>query len=283
MSKALPFEIPKTDPWSFRVQEDLQSVLYPHLHVHPEIQIMWMAKGRGNWFVAEAFGSYEEGNFFVIGSNVPHVFKSEFDPKSKAHALSVFFKPDVFGPQFFALPEMEALDKLWQQATQGIRMNGLVGVAGLFQQLKKSSGPLRMRLLMELFEMLVQGEVEILSPEARAMRSQVAEGERLDRVLTYITEHYSSQISLSEVAEIAYMTPSSFCRYFKNRTRKTLIQFVNDVRVQEVRRQLLQTEKPVSEIAEACGFQNLSHFNKVFRVQSKMSPLLYRQAYQHAF
>lgn len=281
MSKALPFEIPKTDPWSFRVQEDEQDVLYSHLHMHPEIQIMWMKAGRGNWFIADAFGSFEAGDVFVIGSNVPHVFKSE-RLDHDAHALSVFFKPDAFGEGFFDLPELQPLNTLWERSKGGLRIGGEDSIAGAFEMLQGAAGTGRMTALMHLFEALQHAKREVLASGTPKWAVGVAEGERLDRVITYLMEHFDGQVQLEEVAEVAHLTPSSFCRFFKRRTRKTLVQFLTDLRLSEVQKLLVQTELPVAEIAMQCGFQNLSHFNKSFRKRNEMSPTNYRKRYREA-
>ena len=82
--KVLPFTIPKPEPSGLIYQEDHEWLFYDQLHQHEELQISYIVKGSGTLIVSEAIGSYSEGDVFVIGGNVPHVFKSEQDLPEKS-------------------------------------------------------------------------------------------------------------------------------------------------------------------------------------------------------
>jgi len=73
-----------------------------------------------------------------------------------------------------------------------------------------------------------------------------------------------------------HLSRATFCREFKNHTDRTFVQFLNEVRINWVRQQLLRTDDPVSDIAFAAGFDNLSHFNRVFRRHMGTSPRDFR-------
>jgi len=75
------------------------------------------------------------------------------------------------------------------------------------------------------------------------------------------------------------MTRQSFCRYFKNKTRKTYIQFLMEVRIGHACRLLVEDEKNVKEISYDCGYNNISHFNHQFKLITKKKPLEYKRDY----
>ena len=85
-------------------------------------------------------------------------------------------------------------------------------------------------------------------------------------------------ISMPEVAELCHMTPQSFCRFFKARTKSTFIDFLNDIRISHARKLLIESEEQtIAEIAYLCGYKNLSNFNKLFKIKTKLTPKEYKR------
>ena len=73
------------------------------------------------------------------------------------------------------------------------------------------------------------------------------------------------------------MSPSAFSRYFKRVMGKTFSRFVNELRIGQACRALLETDRPIAEIAYDCGFNNLSNFNRRFRELRGVSPRQFRE------
>jgi len=108
-----------------------------------------------------------------------------------------------------------------------------------------------------------------------AMQTPLAQ-QRMAPVFAYLVEHFKGKVSLEEAAAIAHMTPPAFCKYFKKTTRKTFMETVMEYRVNYATQQLIQTDKPVSEIAFESGFADVSFFHRTFKKKMKVSPLNYR-------
>lgn len=103
---------------------------------------------------------------------------------------------------------------------------------------------------------------------------------QLKQVLRYIEEHYSEDISLEDLASIAGMNPKYFCRFFKQITQKTPINYLNYYRIECAREQLSTTDCTITEAAFQCGFNDVSYFTKMFRRQMGMTPMQYlKQTY----
>jgi AraC-like DNA-binding protein len=90
--------------------------------------------------------------------------------------------------------------------------------------------------------------------------------------------HFQKEITLDTISQEAAMTKNAFCKYFKKRTNKTYMTFLNELRIEEASK-LLQVQKDLSitEIAEACGFQNISNFNRKFRRIKGKTPRDFRK------
>ncbi|MFC3031658.1 helix-turn-helix domain-containing protein [Pseudoalteromonas fenneropenaei] len=87
----------------------------------------------------------------------------------------------------------------------------------------------------------------------------------IEAPVRYIREHYHRNISIEELAEMAHLSVSALERRFKKHLAKTPNQFINEVRLENARKLLVETRMPVSLIAYQCGFAEPSYFSKQFR------------------
>ncbi|MFT5121672.1 MAG: transcriptional regulator GlxA family with amidase domain, partial [Verrucomicrobiales bacterium] len=106
--------------------------------------------------------------------------------------------------------------------------------------------------------------------------------EKIDRLLQYIRRHYRRTVPLAEAADLVSMSEKAFCRFFKKNTGKTLVQYLNELRIGEACRLLIQTNLPINQICKEAGFGNVSNFNRRFRERKGISPRAYRQATEMA-
>lgn len=102
----------------------------------------------------------------------------------------------------------------------------------------------------------------------------------IQNVLTYIDEHYQEPLNLKILSERAFMSESTFSRYFKKSTGKKFVDYVRSVRLEKARELLLSTGKSITKVAYECGFSNLSVFNKNFHEKFGESPSAFRRKEQ---
>lgn len=99
---------------------------------------------------------------------------------------------------------------------------------------------------------------------------------KLKKVLRYIRDSYSKHITLADMADAAGISPKYFCGFFKSMTSKTPFEYLNSYRVERACGKLLGSDDSVTDIAYACGFNDLSYFIKVFREEKGVSPKKFR-------
>ena len=99
---------------------------------------------------------------------------------------------------------------------------------------------------------------------------------KLRRVTEFIEENLERDLTLTEIAEIAELSPFHFARSFKQATGSTPIQFLMQRRVDLAKRLLAESEAPIAEIGFRAGFKNQSHFTTLFRKITAMTPKAYR-------
>ena len=276
--KVYPFKIPKPENNALIYQEDIELVFYDKLHQHDEIQISFIEKGNGTLLVGDSISSYTENDIIVIGSNLPHAFKSEPNSKSESKMLSLFFTKSSFGNSFFELDEFTKINAVFSKSLQGLHIkSNKTEIIESFKKLKKASKLERFILLLQILKLISTSKTEPLSNFVYNKNYSDVEGKKMRDVFDYTIENYHKSIYLDDIANVANMTKNAFCKYFKKRTNKTYINFLTELRIENACK-LIQSKEEISiaEIAYRVGFQNISNFNRKFKELKNITPLKYK-------
>jgi len=251
------------------------------LHYHPEYELTLIIKGHGQRFVGDHVSAFEAGDLVLLGSNLPHFWRSESLHKNENdldEAIVIQFSSAFVDGILDSLPECKSIISLLSMASSGIKFPPVF--APQIKKVFETKGVSRLIALIEALEQLAKSEnYQILASEGFNIKPDETENERMRKILEFTLENFKEDISLETVAEIANLTVPSFCRYFKSRTRKTYIYFLNEIRLSNARKMLMDNEQDISQISIECGFQNLSHFHRIFKSQTGVTPLVYRRQY----
>lgn len=283
LMKALLFQNPKTQESSFLVQEDKLDYFYDTLHYHPELQLTLILEGTGTQFIGENISNFQAGDVILLGENLPHVFKCDptyyaGSPDLKAHSISIYFSCESFGAGFFALPELISVRKLMEEASRGIRIIGDTRkeIMSHIKEMIHLKGLDRLLKLLTILERIsTSKELSYISSVSFSTPFKEADNKRINAIFDYVMKNFSQEISLDEVASIANMSATAFCRYFKRRTRKTFSHFLNEIRIGNACRLLIGDSLNISEIAYESGFNNIAYFNRKFKEITQMTPSEY--------
>lgn len=283
--KVISFKIPKSNKDFIRYQVDDQSYFYDKLHQHPEIQLSYVLEGEGKLIGGDYIGLFRPGDLFLLGHDVPHVFRSnkEYHDEHnglRSHAVAVFFDHRVFTSGFYSIEELQGVRKFFEQLTGCYRVQDAArdAIVRHMLALPQTSNLERVLVVLQLVQQLMQpGTLQCLNVTDQMHNLNEREGKRMEQVLHFLMEQSHRAISLEEVASVASMSREAFCRFFKERTRKTYVHYLNELRVTNVCHLLLHTEQTIAGAAYACGFANLSHFNRVFFNIMGKTPREYRE------
>ncbi|WP_417195145.1 AraC family transcriptional regulator [Bizionia sp.] len=277
--KVLPFKIPKPEQDTLIYQEDFETSFYDKLHQHEEIQFSIILEGEGTLIVGDTVNFYSKNDILILDSNMPHVFKSDVKASEHSRMLSLFFTKESFGSDFFDLEELLELQKFFKRSKHGFKVTSHKKVLKkLFLKLEASSKLERFIVLLQLMKIASQANYESLSSFIYDKKYSDNEGKRMRDVLAFTMNQYTTNITLDAVAEVSNMTKNAFCKYFKKRTNKTYFQFLNELRIENSCKLMqTQTDSSISEIAYQSGFNNISNFNRQFKMIKGKSPNNYRK------
>ncbi|HRN57556.1 MAG TPA: AraC family transcriptional regulator [Agriterribacter sp.] len=253
-------------------------------HYHPELELIYFTEGKTTGVIGEGFVEFNEGDLVLLGANFPHVlqehtqFRKEH-PDCEPFGLIIQFTEAFLGDGFFNIPELLPVRLLFNRAKRGIIFNKKT-VAKVAPDLSAMHTMNDARKLVCLLDVLTtlseQRSYEYLTPKDYSYEHTFDEKRMLD-INEYVYQHFKEPVSIAEIAQVANMTETSFCRYFKNRTLKTFVRFLNEVRISYASRLLNNDDYSITDACFESGFNSLSYFNRQFKAIMRMSPLQYRK------
>jgi AraC-like DNA-binding protein len=288
--KVLEFTPPVPKEDSVVVDEDILPYFYNYFHRHKQLQITVILHGTGTLTAGNYSQSFKPGDIYILGANQPHIFKSDAShfshpERMNAHAIHVYFDQGRIPGQFFDLPEMESISNFLPTTQYGLQLPSqyVTYVSRVLTKLKNKNSLDRLLTLIKLFDYFSKQVRDWKSLDSGLSRNYFVDGEgvRMNDVFQYTLEHYAENITLNKIAEIAHITPHAFCKYFKKHTRKTYNAFLNEIRISEACKKIINSNHDgISTIAYSTGFNSATNFNRVFRKTTGMSPRDYIKVYK---
>lgn len=258
-------------------------------HFHPECELVYIVSGAGKRIIGDNIEFFGPGDMVFLGPNIPHVWYSDssfYKKDSTLHSIAfvLYFSKEIFGDKFYQLEETQALKALFKKAERGLKINGSSQkyIVSLLEKMNNNDGLKKIVYFLEVLEHLTASQrTEALASISYKNSYDTRDNHKIDEVFLYLNKNFMRDISMPEVAGLCHMTPHSFCRFFKNRTKSTFIDFLNDIRISHARKLLIASEEQtIAEIAYLCGYKNLSNFNKLFKIKTKLTPREYKRNLQ---
>ncbi|MFB2119647.1 AraC family transcriptional regulator [Parapedobacter sp. 2B3] len=284
MRKASPEYVQTPDDHAFLLRNFGAEAFDAPYHFHPEFELTYVVQGEGKRYVGSHMERFGAGDLVLVAPNVPHCWKLDatIDTNASAQAIVIQFSPDMLGNGLATKKELTDIHNLLVHTTVGFRSGASLShrMESTFRNLADKHGLYGFTGLLEILQQLAEdGDRVAFSADSITVLPAVADQQRMGPVLAYLVDQFRGKVSLKEAASLAHMTPHAFCKYFKKATRKTFMDAVMDYRINHATQQLVQTDKPITEIAFESGFADMSFFYRAFKRRTKLSPLHYRRQF----
>lgn len=246
------------------------------MHLHSEIELLYITKGSLLCHTEHSAVPAKEGDVLFVNSHIPHF--------AEVLTAGTDFIMVQFGYPTQVPEPFQYLVKYLSRTTYPCHVflasqeetNFLVSKIGSLlvdsQKELRSRGYLMNAKKYELLAFLHQNE--FLTDESELL-GQINR-EAVLPMVNYINDHYSQPISLYDISSALNLHPNYLCRLFKKNTGKTLMDYLNFVRICQAET-LLNAGHSVAEVAELTGFSSQSYFNKVFKKHLVLTPSEYKK------
>ena len=259
---------------------------YP-LHYHPEYEIIYVQKSYGIRLMGNHIGNFSDGDLMFISPYLPHVWKNDqvYYQNNETMFVDVYviqFREDALKDGFFDLPEFSHIKKLFLLGQQGMLIKGTdhSEIVEPIKSVYEASGVERLILFLKTLDKIAYTkDFELLSNKDYTNSFNNADSERINKVMNFLMDNYDHDIELDKIANLVNLNKSSFCRYFKYRTHKTCSQFLNEIRIAHACKLLVNNDMTISAICYETGYNNISHFNRQFKIITGLTAKEYAKRY----
>lgn len=281
---------PISEDHSFEIHHLLAPYFDPNWHFHSEFQIFVVLQGKGTRFVGDHVAPFQPGDLIFTGPNLPHLWQSDHeyfagDSNLVTEGIVLYFPESFLGETFIAKREMFRIKHLFQKSTRGLEILGRERehIRTRMHELVNASDFDAVIVLMNLLNDLSKAvDYKILASEGYSNSLTQTDTERMNRVHAHVMKNFREKLSLTDVADVANMTPESFSRYFKTHANKTFSDFITEIRIGYACKLLIERNINIEQVCFDSGFNTLSNFNRQFKAVTHHSPLAYRKKYASA-
>lgn len=251
-------------------------------HYHPELEMVVVLKSKGTRFIGDSIKKFQPNDVVLIGKNLPHMWLNDpkyfqEDKNLMAEAVAIHFREDFLGDAFLQLSEMKPIAELFKKAENGIQFRNVPKALrqAIITLNDETDFNKTHQFLGILHQLALHEDIKFLASSGYVASLKLEEPKLSNKVIAYIFKNFNKDMDLVTVAKLVNMNPSAFSRSFKRVHRKTFSKYINEIRIGYACKLLMENELNIAAIAYESGFNNLSNFNRQFKIIKKMSPSVY--------
>jgi len=255
-------------------------------HHHPEFELTMTLNSRGQRFIGDHIGAYDDGDLVLVGPNLPHSWCSaaKLDEGAPHVALVMWFLPQWTAPLGGVFTELRAVAAMLARAKTGLKFSDASASRArpLIEALFALPPDERLIQLLRVLALLSRDdEAEPLASPLALATDKPVNRDRIDRVLDHVHRHYAGRLTMDGLADIAALSPSGLHRLFLRHTGQSVTGYVARLRVGAACALLSGGTRPIASIATEVGYDSLANFNRQFKAQKAVTPRQYRQRFRN--
>lgn len=275
-----PYELPEIKDHSFFfIDQRIATHIEAKLHKHDAWELYHVIHGHGNRIAGDTLQPFSAGDVVLIPPSMHHYWQygpTSADNDGCIHYLMVAFSHSLITRCIEVFPELRnrltSLTFPVNALKYGLESSRVI--RKILSQMNDMDDLGRLSAMFRLLPVIFNSSDHILAGKPMQIERDVR---RMQQICAYVMAHYVHTITLNEIASEVGMNRSAFCSYFKRCKKMTFSQFVTQYRLNTACELLKHSQKQVSEICFAVGFNDVPHFNRVFKELQGMTPKEYRK------
>ncbi|MFC3853834.1 helix-turn-helix domain-containing protein [Salinispirillum marinum] len=274
------FELVPEDAHCIRYLEHGADSQLIRWHYHKEYELHLLVSTRGKAFVGDYIGPFAPGCLVLTGPNLPHNWITLGDMGSGIRDRVINFSHEFMVSLMQSIPEARQLETMLESSVYGLQFTPHVTeqVLPLFEEVSQSEGFSRVAAFLKIMAHLAASKAyTTLSSRRYNHQHDQKTIAHINRVVNYITQNFTQDITLEDAAAQLNMGPVVFSRFFHRATGQRFKDVVLQLRVSKACEYLEMTDDPVTNICFNVGFSNVSNFNRRFLAIKGMTPTEYRK------
>lgn len=256
------------------------------LHFHEDYELCLTLNVRGKRILGNLVEDFSEKDLVITTPNVLHCYKrDDAFLNVRCEVVVIQFPKELPSWGIFDTDQLRNIRNLLYQPAPGLKFpeETAEAVQERLLRLPRTEGFEAVQLFFEILHELAcadRTQVELIG--VQRSDSTLPHSRRINKIVQFVENNYHHKISLEDVGELVGMSASSVSRFFKQRTRHNFWDYLNGFRIDRAAQMMIETEHTISEISYACGFNNTSNFNRVFRERIGTTPSDYRNKFKES-
>ena len=267
--------------------ERLKSSFDFPVHIHPEYELNFIENAAGaQRIVGDSVETIEDEELVLITNpKLEHAWVNHECKSSNIHEVTIQFHRSSIQEGLLEKNQFKTIKHLFERAEKGVVFGrqSITKIRPILKSISLETDAFYsvLKLLMILHELSLSEDVrELASHSFVAPERNKSEDSRIDKIVEYLNKNYDQTVHLADIAQLVNMSEPSLCRYIKQRTSKSFVDFLTDIRLGVAVRALIDSSQSVADICYSCGFNNLSNFNRTFKKRKGMPPSEFRENYR---
>ena len=256
------------------------------LHFHEDYELCLTLNVRGKRILGNLVEDFTEKDLVITTPNVLHCYKrDDAFLNVRCEVVVIQFPKELPSWGIFDTDQLRNIRNLLCQPAPGLKFSEETAeaVRERLLRLPRTEGFEAVQLFFGILHELAcadRTQVELIG--VQSSDSPLPHSRRINKIVQFVEKNYHHKISLEDVGELVGMSASSVSRFFKQRTRHNFWDYLNGFRIDRAAQMMIETEHTISEISYACGFNNISNFNRVFRERIGTTPSDYRNKFKES-
>jgi AraC-like DNA-binding protein len=254
------------------------------LHKHQEWELSLVIKGKGHRIIGDKLESAFEQELILLPPDQPHCWIFERNEDGYTENITVQFTNDLIA-RLGAFPEFLPIDIFFHHQVMSVEIMGddAEKIKTSLEGIDEKDGYNRLMSLIDVLHVIsmMKNFREISAVLAGNSKNEIEKINRIQKVYRYISSNYHHTIRLKDVADVACLSETSFSTFFKDITRCRFSEYLDRFRVEMAANLLLNNDdSSISDICYDVGFNDVPHFNRMFRRIKGCSPSEYCQQWK---
>ena len=269
----------------YYIQERYKPCFNYPLHKHNVYEFNFVEHCKGaRRIVGDSVEVLGEYDLAFVGCNLEHVWEQYECKPGIIHEITIMIPADFFEAKFMEQNCMKPVKDMFENAQVGIAfgMRAIMTVYDRINQIVSSEpsfGTVQ-TLLSIIYDLAASGDYHTLASSHYSHAEVPVTSRRIKKLKDYIDAHFNEEIRIEVLADMVGMTPNALSRFFKQRTNRSISNYINEVRLGHATNMLADSTMSIAEISYRCGFNTISNFNRIFKNFKEITPKEFRESYK---
>lgn len=243
-------------------------------HQQDTWELSWVLRGEGMRTIGDTTEPFRSGDVVLVPPHLPHLWRFD-DTDGTIENITIVIEHEFLHNMLMVLSDTSLPIEVFEHQTDAICFTGETqqNIMTILTQMEHQSHAMQVALLLQVLVLIVEGR----NHQIVGRMEKTEQDKRLENIQIFLICNYQRQVTIDEIAHFVGMNRSAVCTFFHQKTGRTIMSTLSDIRLREATLLLSNTTLSIQEVCYKCGFQDVPHFCRLFKQRHGMTAKEWRQ------